>query len=95
MPTTENHGTSAYRAGRYGAACTLSGVLLSGPVAMLVVNTTHPQPPWQGTEIFVRSYHPVQTLPFFLGFVLVGGFIMLVASLHAIARDEQRALCPR
>ena len=59
---------------------------------MLVVNATHPQPRWQGPEIFVRSYHPIQTLPFFLGFLLVSGFIVLVASLHAVARDE---LCAR
>jgi hypothetical protein len=59
---------------------------------MLVVNLTHPQPPWQGPELFVLSYHPIQTLPFFLGFLLVSGFIVLVASLHAVARDGQRAL---
>jgi len=93
MPTAERGADAvAQRTGRYGAACTPLGALLSGPVAMLVGNATYPPPPWQGPELFVRSYHPVQTLPFFLGFILVSGFIVLVATLHAVARGEQRAL---
>ncbi|HEX6275562.1 MAG TPA: hypothetical protein VFZ53_21120 [Polyangiaceae bacterium] len=82
----------ACRTGAHGAACTLLGALLSGPVAMLAVQTTHPQPPWQGPEVFVRNHHPVQALPFFLGFFLVSGFVVLIASLHALAREEHRAL---
>ena len=69
----------------FGAGATLVGAVLSGPVGLLAVGATHPQPAWQGPELFARSYHPVQTLPFFLGFVLVGGFVALVAGLHAAA----------
>jgi hypothetical protein len=82
---------SACRAGSHAAVCALFGAVLSGPVAMVVVNATHPQPTWQGPATFARSYHPIQTLPFFLGFFLVSGFVALVASLHAVAREEHRA----
>ncbi len=84
--------TSANRIGIYGASLTLFGILVSGPLALLIVNATHPQPPWQGAELFARSYHPIQSVPFFGGFFLVGGFVLVIASLHASARKEQRAL---
>jgi hypothetical protein len=84
--------TSANRIGIYGASLTLFGILVSGPLALLVIQATHPQPPWQGAEVFARSYHPIQSVPFFGGFFLVGGFVLLVASIHASARKEHRAL---
>jgi hypothetical protein len=82
----------ATRVGIYGAALILAGILLSGPLALLLVNATHPQPPWQGPELFVQNYHPVQSLPFFGGFFLVGGFVLLIASLHASSGQGERAL---
>jgi hypothetical protein len=82
---------SACRTGVYGALTTLAGVVLSGPLALLVVNRTHPQPTWEGSAAFARSYHLVQTLPFLFGFLLLGGFVLLVVSLHAVAREAQKA----
>jgi hypothetical protein len=81
----------AYRTGVHGALTTLAGVVLSGPLALLFVNHTHPQPAWGGSAAFARSYHPVQTLSFLFGFLLLGGFVLLVASLHAVAREAQKA----
>jgi hypothetical protein len=54
------------------------------------VSATHPQPPWRDARTFVASYHPLQTLPFFLGFLLVGGLLTLLASLALLATAEQR-----
>ena len=34
---------------------------------------------------------PAQTLPFFVGFFLVGGYVVLVASLYALAQPAERA----
>jgi hypothetical protein len=75
----------------YGAAATLIGALLSGPVSLLLVNGTHPQPPWRGTSSFVQNYHAVQTLPFFFGFVLAAGFVALIAGLSALGGEALRA----
>lgn len=64
------------------AATALVGTILSGPISLIVVATTHPQPTWQGIDSFAAAYHPVQLLPFLTGFFLVGGFVALLAALR-------------
>jgi MFS family permease len=81
---------SARRLGVYGAVATLLGIVLSGPLALLVVNQVHPQPPWDRPALLASHYHPIQTLPFLAGFILVGGLVLLVVSLHSMARAELR-----
>lgn len=83
---------NAARVGVYGAIAALVGAILSGPVAVTVVAVTHPQPPWQGAGTFAASYHPIQLLPYAFGFVLVTGFILVMATLHALAEPRHRAL---
>jgi hypothetical protein len=73
-----------------GAAVTLAGIVLSGPVSLAVVRL-HPQPAWTGPDAFARAFHPIQTLPYFTGFLLVGGSLYLIAALQALARDGLRA----
>jgi hypothetical protein len=84
------NGSSACRVGLHAAWATLLGILLSGPLAVAVVNLTHPQPSWDGAALFARSYHPIQMLPYAGGIVLVAALVMLVSSLHAVAAREQR-----
>jgi hypothetical protein len=79
------------RAAIVAATCVLVGTLASGPFAQLVVALTHPQPRWQNARTFAVHYHPVQALPFFLGFLLVVGAVVLVASLHVLADTRLRA----
>lgn len=79
------------RVGICGGWLTAAGALVSGPLSFALVEATHPQPPWQGAETFVRSYHPIQTVPFFCGFALLSGFACLIASLHNIAPQRLRA----
>ena len=76
---------------RAGALCALLGALTSGPLGLWLVHATHPQPPWRDEVTFVASYHWIQTLPFFAGFALVGGFVLLIAALHAEAPTTLRA----
>lgn len=71
-----------------GAGVALAGVVLSGPASLWLVAATHPQPPWSGPAAFVAAYHPVQAVPYFFGFLLVGGFAVLLAGLHDVAPDE-------
>ena len=62
-----------------GAVLGLIGFVLSGPVAVLLVNLTHPQPPWISSEVFVAQYHVIQNLPYFLGFFILAGMLLLSA----------------
>jgi hypothetical protein len=77
--------------GVWAAAATLVGILLSGPLALVLVNRTHPQPSWTSAEVFARSYHPIQSAPFLGGIILVAALVVLISSVHAVAQD-QRAL---
>jgi hypothetical protein len=87
---TSPNGTNTCRVGIYSAAGTLLGILLSGPLAFAVVNATHPQPPWKSAEVFARSYHPVQMVPYLGGIVLVAALVALVASTHALVPEGQK-----
>jgi len=82
--------TSANRSVVTGAIVTLAGIVLSGPVSLALVNTLHPQPSWTGPEAFALAYHPIQTLPYFTGFLLVGGSLYLVAALQTLADETHR-----
>ncbi len=94
MPTQEPAADDArtYRMGRLAALGALLGVLLSGPLAVALVNGTHPQPPWRDAELFARNYHAVQLLPYAGGILLVVALILLVSSIHASARAADKAL---
>jgi hypothetical protein len=72
------------------ALLTAFAAAASGPVGFLVVGATHPQPSWQSGDLFARSYHPIQTLPFYLGFGLVAGFALWMGALHRLAGPSMR-----
>jgi hypothetical protein len=82
---------AALRIGFAGSLATLIGIVVSGPVAVLIVEATHPQPAWSGAATFARSYHPVQLLPYLGGLVLIGGLVVLIAGAHAIASPRHAA----
>lgn len=91
MPSRLTPTRAAHRAGVLGAAATLLGIVLSGPVAIVALEKTHPQPPWQGAEVFAQHYHFTQAAPYWAGFFLVGGYVVLIAALHALAPAVHRA----
>lgn len=76
---------------RGGAICALVGAVTSGPLGLWLVQTTHPQPPWRDAATFVAAYHWVQLVPFIFGFMLVAGFVLLIAGLHSVAPLALRA----
>lgn len=65
---------------RMAAFAVIAGLIASGPVAVLVVELVRPQPPWRDAATFARSYHPVQALPYVLGFVLLAGFVAFIGA---------------
>jgi hypothetical protein len=82
----------AHRLGIAAALMTMFGIVISGPLALMVVEATHPQPPWQGAALYARSFHMVQVFPYLGGLLLVAGLVLLVTSIHALAADEQKPL---
>lgn len=81
---------SGTRALRTSAALVVAGAVLSGPVAMFVVAQVAPQPAWTGVSVFADNYHPVQVLPYLLGYILLSGFVFFSASCHALAAAPLR-----
>jgi hypothetical protein len=73
------------------AAVALAGALLSGPMAIGIVNVVHPQPRWKDAATFAVNFHPIQSLPYFAGLLLVGGLVALVTALHGLANADLRA----
>jgi hypothetical protein len=66
---------------RAGAAVVLSGIILSGPVAVGLVELLARQPGWQDATTFIEHYSWIQTLPYVFGFLIAGGFVVLMSGL--------------
>jgi len=62
-----------------GSLIALVGYGTSGPVGFLIVRVLRPQPAWTSPKVFAENYHIIQDLPFYFGFLLIGGMLMLAA----------------
>ena len=80
----------AARSAAHAALAVIAGIVLSGPLALLVVALVHPQPAWESPALFAAEFHRIQLLPYLGGFVLIGGCVALVAHLAALAPPAQR-----
>lgn len=74
------------------AVIVLCGIILSGPVAVGLVEMVAPQPAWHDTATFVHHYSWLQSLPYAFGFLILGGFVLFMDALVGAGRDEQRLL---
>jgi hypothetical protein len=74
------------------AGIVLAGILLSGPIAVSLVEAFAPQPPWVDAATFARHYSWLQSLPYVFGFLILGGFVAFMAGLAGTGREEQRPL---
>lgn len=72
------------------AAIILSGIILSGPVAVGLVELVAPQPAWRDAATFVKHYSWLQSLPYVFGFLILGGFILFMAALVGSSSEDQR-----
>ncbi len=87
MNTNANH-----RIGIYAALLLIAGIVLSGPLGLIVVGAVHPQPAWRDAQTLAANYHPIQTFPFFAGFLLVIGSDLLIATLYQLSADKNKAV---
>ena len=46
-----------------GAALTIAGVILSGPVGFLAVSFVHPPGAWDGAAAFARDFRAIDAAP--------------------------------
>jgi len=81
---------SGLRLGYSGALVNITGILLSGPLGLLIVMRVHPSPAWQGPQVWAENFHTIQTLPFFCGFLLLGGYLMMAAAAHQMAEAREK-----
>jgi len=65
-----------------GAIVALLGFMLSGPVAFVLVKLVKPQPPWVSPAVFAQHYHVVQDVPYYFGFFLIFGMLMISAGYY-------------
>ncbi len=75
-----------------GALVALAGYILSGPVAFLVVHLVKPQPAWVSPAVFAQNYNTIQDIPFYFGFVLIGGMLMLATGHYLNYPGENEAV---
>ncbi len=74
------------------AVVVLAGVVLSGPVAVTLVEVFAPQPRWVGVATYVQHYSWLQGLPYEFGFFIAGGFILFMGALVGSGDERQRPL---
>lgn len=73
-----------------GALIALAGYILSGPLLFVVISVFYPQPPWSTVSAFVGHYHFLQNLPYYFGFMLLGGMLVLTIGHYLNATDRNR-----
>jgi hypothetical protein len=74
-----------------GSLTALTGFILSGPLGFLLLRLFKPQPEWDSAALFVENYNPIQNIPYWFGFILVGGMLILSAA-HYLNAGEEKAV---
>ena len=82
----------AYRVGVLGAVLIVVGILTSGPLAVLAVALVQAQPAWTGPATFVENFHRVQVLPYYFGFILIAGSVLMLVSICLLTKKRAAAL---
>lgn len=66
------------------------GIIFSGLVFPVVSTLFYPQPEWQDSQLFISSFHPLQTATFFCGFFLVIGSLMTFIALYLSVEEDKK-----
>jgi hypothetical protein len=70
-----------------GAYLTIIGILVSGPIGLIIVSAIQPAPPWEAPLVYVQHYHPVQIFPFLGGIFLVSGYVIMISGFYMLAEE--------
>jgi len=73
-----------------GVIVALTGFSFSGPLGFLIVQVSGPQPAWVSPEVFAQNYKVSQNIPYYAGFLLVAGMLLLSAG-HYISLTGENA----
>lgn len=71
-----------------GSIVALIGYIMSGPAAFVIVHLAKPQPAWTSPAVFAQNYSTLQDLPFYFGFLLIGGMLMLAAGHYLNFKED-------
>jgi len=74
------------------AVIVIVGTILSGPVGVLMVKATHPQPPWKDAELFAQNFHVIQSVPYYFGIILMLGFLLFFSALPKAETECARVM---
>lgn len=80
-----NDQTTLNRFGAYSAVALFIGVLLSGLVGVPLVSWLQPQPTWQNGRVFAENFGFIQTLPYYAGFLMIGGFLLFHVTIYLLS----------
>jgi hypothetical protein len=78
---------------RFGIAAVFAnifGVIFSGLVFPVLTMVFCPQPLWEGPELFIKSFHPLQMGTFFCGFFLVIGSLLTFVALTFVTPAQKK-----
>lgn len=81
---------SVIRFGTIAVYINLFGIVFSGLVFPVISSIFFPQPLWQDANLFIQSYHPIQTATFFCGFFLVIGSLLTFIALYFLVTKSKR-----
>jgi len=80
------------RFGRMSVLLNIFGTITSGLLFPVLTAIFYPQPEWQGADLFISSFHPLQTATFFCGIFLVTGSLLTFSTLYLVAGNDKKQL---
>lgn len=72
------------------ALISLIGFIAAGPFSYIICKWLYPQPRWISGDIYAKKYNAIQHLPYYTGFVMLIGFLMLFA-VHYLNSKEMKS----
>jgi hypothetical protein len=76
--------------GKKAVYLNMFGILFSGLIFPVLSSVFTPQPLWQNAELFIKSFHPLQTATFFCGYFLVIGSLLTFIVLYFISDEKKK-----
>lgn len=84
-----SYARTQYSLGIIGAVLILLGTIFP---SMFAIFLRPKQPPWESAAVFVEHYDVIQSLPFYFGYFLVGGSLMLLVAVYLCSKSSSLPL---